>query len=94
MCNLTAFDLLLQAAPRAELGRYAAAQQAMVLLAGFLGPVLGTALMNVWGMPALFLVSAIGRVLAAVTFMVPVPDPRTIPVLGVILRPPAGQRAR
>ena len=84
MCNLAAFDLLMQA-PRAELGRYAAAQQAMVLLAGFLGPVLGTAIMNVWGMPALFIISAIGRGLAVATFVVPVPSARTIAALGSLV---------
>jgi len=82
MCNLAAFDLLLQAAPRAELGRYAAAQQAMVLLAGFLGPVLGTAIMSVWGAPALFLVSAIGRGLATAAFVVPLPRAEAIPLVG------------
>ena len=78
LCNLAAFDLLLRAAPRAELGRYAAAQQAMVLLAGFLGPVLGTAIMNVWGMPALFLVSALGRGFAVATFVAPATLPARV----------------
>jgi MFS family permease len=89
ICNLAAFDLLLQAAPRAELGRYAAAHQAMVLLAGFLGPVLGTAIMSVWGMPALFLVSAIGRGLAVATFVVPVPRASSIPLVRGLLQRPA-----
>ncbi|MGE3855372.1 MAG: MFS transporter [Dehalococcoidia bacterium] len=85
MCNLAAFDLLLQSAPRSELGRYAAAQQAMVLLAGFLGPVVGTAIMGVWGAPALFAVSAAGRALALATFVAPRPRAERLPLVGPML---------
>ena len=76
----------MQSAPTAELGRYAAAQQAMVLLAGFLGPVLGTAIMNAWGMPALFIVSAAGRALAVATYTVPRVPVEAVPLLGSLLQ--------
>lgn len=94
MCNLATFDLLLQSAPRSELGSYAAAQQAMVLLAGFLGPVVGTAIIGVWGMPALFLVSALGRALALATFVAPMPRLAAIPVVGRALAARAGRSGR
>jgi len=86
MCNLAAFDLLMQSAPQSELGRYAAAQQAMVLLAGFLGPVLGTVVVTAWGIQALFVVSAVGRGLALAAYAAPRMAVRSWPLIGPLVQ--------
>jgi predicted MFS family arabinose efflux permease len=62
--NLAIFNVVLELAPRGNVPRYAAAQQAAVQLASFVGPLVGTAVVATWGVRTAFLVSGFGRMLA------------------------------
>jgi hypothetical protein len=59
--QLAAFKLLLEHAPKGNVPRYAAAQQAMTLAASFIGPLVGTLVVTTWGVRAMFLASSAGR---------------------------------
>lgn len=73
VCHLAVFNLLLEHAPSEDIPEYVAAQQIAMLSAGFVGPLLGSALVAAWGIPAVFALSAVGRLLAIPLFVAPVP---------------------
>ncbi len=73
VCHLVVFNLLLEHAPREDMPEYVAAQQLAMLSAGFVGPLLGSLLVAQVGIPVLFVLSAIGRLLAIPLFVAPVP---------------------
>jgi MFS family permease len=62
--HLAEFNLLLEYAPERNLARYAAAHQATLLFATLLGPLIGTLIVAEWGIPAVLVVSGIGRFIA------------------------------
>jgi len=62
--NLAIFNVVLELAPTTNVPRYAAAQQAAVQVASFVGPLAGTMVVASWGVRAAFLVSGFGRLLA------------------------------
>jgi MFS family permease len=62
--QLASFKLLLELAPEDRLARLSAFNQGGMFLAGFLGPLIGAALIPQIGLPAVFVLSAAGRWLA------------------------------
>lgn len=71
--NVLSFNLLMEYAPTDNLSRYAAAQQTVVLTASFLGPALGTWVVATWDIRTAIIVSAVGRLIAALVLVIPVP---------------------
>lgn len=74
ICHLAVFNLLMEYAPREDLPEYVAAQQLAMLSVGFVGPLIGTALVASWGIVPLFLFAAAGRLLAIPIFIAPMPQ--------------------
>ncbi len=72
--NVVAFNLLMEHAPADNLPRYAAAQQTVVLTASFVGPALGTWVVANYDIRTAIVVSAVGRLLAALVLVVPFPS--------------------
>lgn len=70
--NVLAFNLLMEQAPPGNLPRYASAQQTVTLAASFVGPALGTLIVGAWDIRTAMVVSAAGRLLAALVLAVPV----------------------
>ena len=69
--NLAIFNVVLELAPAVNVPRYAAAQQAAVQLASFVGPLAGTVVVANWGVRTAFLVSGFGRLLALTILLWP-----------------------
>jgi MFS family permease len=67
--NLAWFSLLLYISPAGKRAFYSAVNQIMVYAAAFIGPLIGGALGELYGLPFLFLVSGIGRLVAAGLFL-------------------------
>ncbi len=67
--NLAWFSLLLYISPASKRAFYAAVNQMMIYAAAFVGPLIGGALGELYGLPFLFLVSGIGRLVAAGLFV-------------------------
>ena len=83
--NVAVFNLLMEYAPTANIPRYAAVQQTFILLAQFLGPIIGTAVVAIWGIRDAMLISIVGRLIGAFVMFIPL---RFIPAL-----PPAPTEA-
>ena len=77
--NVSAFNLLMEYAPRDNIPRYAATQQLTVLAASFLGPVIGTWVVANWGIRTAMVVSGVGRFTAAGVMVLPVRAQATAP---------------
>lgn len=69
---LSSFNLMLGLAPAEQRARFSAVYQIAVFSASFVGPLLGTLLVGFWDIRLLFWLSAIGRTVASVLFMVTV----------------------
>ena len=67
--NLAWFSLLLYISPASKRAFYSAVNQMMVYAAAFVGPLIGGALGELYGLPFLFLVSGLGRLVAAGLFL-------------------------
>jgi MFS family permease len=67
--NLVSFNFLLSLMPEGQRARYSAFYQIMVTLALAGGAALGAWVVTQWGYQAIFLCSAIGRVIAALLFL-------------------------
>lgn len=67
--ELVSFNLLLQLTPDAQRARYSAIYQIVVTLALAGGAALGSSIILGWGYSGIFLVSAIGRIIAALLFL-------------------------
>jgi MFS family permease len=72
--NLVSFNFLLTLTPDVQRARFSAFYQILVMLALAGGAALGAWVVTVWGYPAIFLCSAIGRMLAAILFIRFVPE--------------------
>jgi len=66
--NLAMFNLLLMIAPEEQRARYSAMFQIAVTISSALGASTGGLIANSWGIPLVFVFSAIGRALGAVVF--------------------------
>lgn len=66
--NLAMFNLLLAIAPEAQRARYSAMFQISVTISLALGASVGGLIANHWGIPLVFVVSAIGRAIGAGVF--------------------------
>lgn len=73
--NVVSFNLLMEYAPPRNIPRYAATHQMTVLVASFLGPTIGTAIVAVWGIRAAMVISSLGRLIAAGMMFLPVRRP-------------------
>jgi MFS family permease len=67
--NLAWFSLLLYISPANKRAFYSAVNQMTVYAAAFVGPLIGGALGELYGLPFLFLVSGLGRLVAAGLFV-------------------------
>jgi MFS family permease len=67
--ELVSFNLLLQLTPDAQRARYSAIYQIVVTLALAGGAALGSSIIFWWGYNGIFLVSALGRIAAALLFL-------------------------
>jgi len=67
--GLANFNLLLDLTPLEQRARYIALYQIAVFTAAFIGPLVGSALANSVGIVGLFWISAAGRVVASLIFM-------------------------
>ncbi|MGB8212180.1 MAG: MFS transporter [Anaerolineales bacterium] len=72
--NLVSFNFLLSLTPDAQRARFSAIYQILVMLALAGGAALGAWVVTAWGYPAIFLCSAIGRMIAAILFLCFVPS--------------------
>jgi len=70
--GLANFNLLLSLTPAAQRGRYVAAYQMAAFAGAALGPLIGGALLDLFAIRTLFLVSACGRLTATVLFLLTV----------------------
>ncbi len=70
--GLSSFNLMLGLAPAEQRARFSAVYQIAVFGASFVGPLLGTLLVGFWDIRLLFWLSAIGRAVASVLFMLTV----------------------
>lgn len=69
--NVLSFNLLMEHALPDNIPRYAAAQQTIILTASFVGPTLGTWVVATWDIRTAIIVSAVGRLLAALVLVAP-----------------------
>jgi MFS family permease len=67
--NLVSFNFLLSLTPDAQRARYAAIYQVLITLALAGGAALGAWVVTAWGYQAIFLCSAVGRVIAGFCFL-------------------------
>jgi MFS family permease len=67
--NLVSFNILLSLTPDAQRARFSAFYQILVMLALAAGAAIGAWVVTVWGYQAVFLWSAIGRMIAAILFV-------------------------
>jgi MFS family permease len=67
--NLVSFNFLLSITPDAQRARFSAFYQILVMLALAGGAAVGAWIVTVWGYPAIFVCSAIGRLSAAILFI-------------------------
>ena len=67
--NLVSFNYLLSLTPDAQRARYSAFYQILVMLALAGGAAFGAWVVTVWGYPAVFLCSGLGRVIAGLCFL-------------------------
>ena len=70
--GLASFNLMLGLAPAEQRARFSAVYQAAVFSASFVGPLIGALLVGAWDIRIVFWLSAIGRALASVLFMLTV----------------------
>ncbi len=70
--SLAGFNLLLGLAPAEQRARFTAIYQVAVFGAAFVGPLIGTALVNILSIRPLFWISAAGRVIASTLFVLTV----------------------
>jgi len=70
--SLASFNLMLALAPDEQRARFSATYQVAVFGASFIGPLLGMVLVSVADIRVVFWISAAGRVLASILFMVTV----------------------
>jgi MFS family permease len=70
--GLSSFNLMLGLAPAEQRARFSAVYQIGVFTASFVGPLLGMTLVSIWPITLLFWLSAIGRVVASILFMITV----------------------
>jgi MFS family permease len=61
---MATFNMLLAISPEGQVPRYTAVQQGGLLMASFVGPLIGGAIVPLAGFGAVFLVSGLGRILA------------------------------
>jgi MFS family permease len=78
--NLASFNLLLEISPQEQRARYSAMYQIAVALATAIGATLGGFVADHWGIPLVFLLSGIGRFLAALFFSRYVHQPESKPI--------------
>jgi MFS family permease len=74
--GLASFNLMLGLAPPEQRGRFTAIYQASVFTAAFVGPLLGSVLINALSIRPLFWISAVGRLAASILFQFTVREPR------------------
>jgi predicted MFS family arabinose efflux permease len=67
--NLVSFNFLLSLTPDAQRARFSAFYQILVMLALAGGAAVGAWVVTAWGYRAIFLCSAIGRIVAAILFI-------------------------
>jgi MFS family permease len=80
--SLASFNLLLELTPQEGRARYSAMYQVMVTLALAAGAAVGGWMVTQWGYTAIFVTSAIGRLLAALLFARFVRRPAPVPDAG------------
>ena len=73
ICHVAVFNLLLEHAPSDRVSEYAVVQQAVVMVATFLGPLAGSVLVLHLPLTTLFGISALGRLAAVPLFLLPMP---------------------
>jgi MFS family permease len=66
--NLAAFSFLLSVTPDEQRARYSAIYQVVVMLSLSAGAALGGQIIEIWGYPAIFILSSLGRVAGAILF--------------------------
>jgi MFS family permease len=74
---LSNFNLLVRMVPEENRSRYVAVYQSVVSIASFIGPVLGGMLVSLVSLAGLFWISAIGRLVVAILFVLLVEGART-----------------
>ncbi len=67
--SLSSFNLLLGLAPSAQRSRFIATYQTAVFAAAFIGPILGSVIANAMSIRPVFWLSAAGRLVAALLFL-------------------------
>lgn len=70
--SLASFNLMLGLAPAEQRARFSALYQIAVFGSSFIGPLIGMLLVGIWDIKLLFWISAIGRVIASILFMITV----------------------
>lgn len=70
--GLSSFNLMLGLAPAEQRARFSAIYQSAVFGASFIGPLLGMTLISFYNITLLFWLSAIGRTVASILFMITV----------------------
>jgi len=88
--NVAIFNLLMEYAPIANIPRYAALQQTFILLAQFLGPIIGTIVVAFWGIEPAMIISMVGRLVGGLMMFIPL---RFMPALASAEPPQADPSA-
>jgi MFS family permease len=70
--GLSSFNMMLGLAPAEQRARFSAVYQSGVFIASFFGPLIGMLLVGMYDIKLLFWLSAVGRLVASVLFMVAV----------------------
>jgi MFS family permease len=78
--NLATFNMLLEISPQENRARYSAMYHIAVAISAAIGATLGGILADQWGIPIVFIISGIGRLLAALFFSRFVRQPKSEPI--------------
>jgi MFS family permease len=78
--NLASFNMLLDISTQSNRARYSALYQISVALSTAIGAFVGGFIADLWGIPLVFILSGIGRILAAIYFSRFVRQPITKPI--------------
>ncbi len=78
--NLASFNLLLEISPQEKRARYSAIYQIAVAFSVAVGATIGGMVANQWGITIVFIISGIGRFIAAIIFSKFVHQPKSEPI--------------
>jgi len=78
--NLASFTMLLEITPQEQRARYSAMYQIAVSFSAAIGATLGGFVADQWGIPLVFILSGVGRLLSAIFFSKFVRQPKTKPI--------------